>query len=148
MHWLSCYFAGIAASDQEKALQQSLLKHVLKHAAAEASPQLLVDAATVLISAATPSHREPGLSQMDWLQEGDDDLQQHLEDLAQGKRASPLQCPKSWLEVTQHPLAQPPFFCIIQKTVPDLPICVPNCPVSACDSRSHSQKGLIEGICP
>ena len=93
-HELSCCNAGTAASDREKALQQSLLKHVLKDTAAEAYPQLLVDAAAVLISAAMPSHDKPSMSQTNWLQEGDDDLQQQLEDLARGKSAPPCKAPR------------------------------------------------------
>ena len=38
VHELSSCNAGTAASDQEKALQQSLLRHVLKDTAAEAYP--------------------------------------------------------------------------------------------------------------
>ena len=84
VHYLLDYDAGAAASEQEKALQQSLLKRVLTDAAVEASPRLLVDAAAVLISAASPSYSQSSMSPSRWMQEGGDDLQQQLDDLARG----------------------------------------------------------------
>lgn len=89
VHQLSSCRAGTAASEQEKALQQSLLKRVLQEAAPEAPPQLLVDAAAVLISAATPSHSPASTTQSGWMQDGDDDLQQQLAELARGIDCGP-----------------------------------------------------------
>lgn len=95
MHQLASCHAGTAASEQEKTLQQALLKHILQEAAPEAPPQLLVDAAAVLISAAMPSHSPASTSQSGWMQEGDDDLQQQLAELARGiNREPPLQSPQ------------------------------------------------------
>lgn len=79
--------AGAAASDSEKALQQSLLKRVLTDAAAEVSPQLLVHTAAVLISAAVSDHSQYTTSPADWIQDWDDDFQQQLDDLARGEFA-------------------------------------------------------------
>ena len=84
MHQVSRCRAGTAASEQEKALQQALLIRVLQEAAPEAPPQLLVGAAAVLISAATPNHSPASVSQNGWMQDGDGDLQQQLAELARG----------------------------------------------------------------
>ena len=104
MHQLSSCRAGTAASEQEKALQQALLKRVLQDAAPEASPQLLVDAAAVLISAAMPSHSPASTSHSGWMQDGDDDLQQQLAELARGTDCA-LPCKALG------------FYCVFERTV-------------------------------
>ncbi|KAL3152001.1 hypothetical protein ABBQ32_001121 [Trebouxia sp. C0010 RCD-2024] len=81
----AAFSQGAAASDQEKALQQSLLKRVLTDATAEAPPQLLVHTAAVLIYAAVSDHSQYTSSPAGWMQDWDDDFQQQLGNLARGE---------------------------------------------------------------
>lgn len=83
--YLGHHHAGAAASDQEKALQHSLLTRVLTDAAPEAPPHLLVSTAAVLISATVPDHSQYTTSPGGWVQDRDDDLQLQMDDLARGE---------------------------------------------------------------
>lgn len=84
--------AGATASDQEKALQQSLLKRVLTDSAPHVPPQLLVQAAAALTSTAMPHSNRPTMFLHDWRQEGEDDsLQQQLDALVRGQLSSAVQ---------------------------------------------------------
>ena len=82
--------AGAAASDHERALQQSLLKQVLVESAADVPPQLLADTAVVLMSSTLPSNSMLTVSASTWMQEDEDrSLQQRqLNALVRGQSCS------------------------------------------------------------
>ena len=81
--------AGAATSDQEKALQQALLKRVLTDSVPDVPPQLLVQATGALTCTALPRSSKLTVALHGWRQEGEDDgMQQQLEGLVRGQLSS------------------------------------------------------------